>query len=98
MALFVNGRSQDFQTVAMQGTVTWHVTDPELLTSGKTPLPQLLLVSRVTKDARMTISGRKRRRIFCVDKFSVPDQIGAGRINHQARTIPLIETDPQSHR
>ena len=33
MALFVKGRSQDFQTVAVQGTLTWHVTDPELLAS-----------------------------------------------------------------
>lgn len=31
MALFVKGRSQDFQTVAIQGTLTWHVVDPELL-------------------------------------------------------------------
>ncbi len=31
MALFVKGRSQDFQTVAVQGTLTWHVVDPELL-------------------------------------------------------------------
>lgn len=28
MALFVSGRSQDFQTVAVQGTLTWHVADP----------------------------------------------------------------------
>lgn len=33
MALFVKGRSQDFQTVAVQGTLTWHVADPELLAS-----------------------------------------------------------------
>ncbi|MES2289472.1 MAG: SPFH domain-containing protein [Pseudomonadota bacterium] len=33
MALFVKGRSQDFQTVAVQGTLTWHVQDPELLAS-----------------------------------------------------------------
>ena len=33
MALFVKGRSQDFQTVAVQGTLTWHVTEPELLAS-----------------------------------------------------------------
>jgi len=31
MALFVKGRSQDFQAVTVQGTLTWHVTDPELL-------------------------------------------------------------------
>ena len=31
MALFVKGRSQDFQTVAVQGTLTWRVADPELL-------------------------------------------------------------------
>ncbi|UTD26825.1 SPFH domain-containing protein [Bradyrhizobium sp. WD16] len=31
MAVFVNGRSQDFQAVAIQGTLTWHVVDPELL-------------------------------------------------------------------
>ncbi|WP_407524471.1 SPFH domain-containing protein [Methylobacterium oryzisoli] len=28
MTLFVRGRSQDFQSVAVQGTVGWHVTDP----------------------------------------------------------------------
>lgn len=28
MTLFVKGRSQDFQSVAVQGTLTWHVTDP----------------------------------------------------------------------
>ena len=33
MALFVKGRSKDFQTVAVQGTLTWHVTDPVLLAS-----------------------------------------------------------------
>jgi regulator of protease activity HflC (stomatin/prohibitin superfamily) len=33
MALFVKGRSQDFQAVAVQGTLTWHVADPELLAS-----------------------------------------------------------------
>jgi regulator of protease activity HflC (stomatin/prohibitin superfamily) len=33
MALFVKGRSQDFQAVAVQGTLTWHVSDPELLAS-----------------------------------------------------------------
>jgi regulator of protease activity HflC (stomatin/prohibitin superfamily) len=31
MAVFVKGRSQDFQAVAIQGTLTWHVVDPELL-------------------------------------------------------------------
>ncbi|TXN46652.1 SPFH domain-containing protein [Methylobacterium sp. WL7] len=31
MTLFVRGRSRDFQTVAVQGTVGWHVVDPELL-------------------------------------------------------------------
>lgn len=31
MALFVKGRSQDFQAIAVQGMVTWHVVDPELL-------------------------------------------------------------------
>ncbi|MET0269959.1 MAG: SPFH domain-containing protein, partial [Sphingomonas sp.] len=31
MALFVKGRSQDFQAVAIQGTLTWHVVDPERL-------------------------------------------------------------------
>lgn len=31
MALFVKGRSQDFQTLAVQGTLTWRVADPELL-------------------------------------------------------------------
>ena len=31
MVLFVNGRSKDFQTVAVQGTLTWHVADPGLL-------------------------------------------------------------------
>ena len=31
MALFVKGRSQDFQAVAIQGTLTWHIVDPELL-------------------------------------------------------------------
>jgi regulator of protease activity HflC (stomatin/prohibitin superfamily) len=29
--LFVSGRSQDFQQVAVQGMLTWHVIDPELL-------------------------------------------------------------------
>lgn len=29
--LFVSGRSQDFQQVAVQGMLTWHVVDPELL-------------------------------------------------------------------
>jgi regulator of protease activity HflC (stomatin/prohibitin superfamily) len=33
MTLFVKGRSQDFQTVAVQGTLTWRVADPELLAS-----------------------------------------------------------------
>ncbi|QYE33797.1 SPFH domain-containing protein [Polymorphobacter sp. PAMC 29334] len=31
MALFVKGRSQDFQSVAIQGTLTWRIVDPELL-------------------------------------------------------------------
>jgi regulator of protease activity HflC (stomatin/prohibitin superfamily) len=31
MTLFVKGRSQDFQAVAVQGTLTWRVADPELL-------------------------------------------------------------------
>ncbi len=31
MALFVKSRSQDFQTVAVQGTLTWRVADPERL-------------------------------------------------------------------
>ena len=31
--LFVRGRSRDFQTVAAQGTIGWHVVDPELLAS-----------------------------------------------------------------
>ena len=31
MTLFVRGRSRDFQTVAVQGTVGWHVVDQELL-------------------------------------------------------------------
>ena len=33
MALFVKGRSQDFQSVAVQGTLTWRVADPERLAS-----------------------------------------------------------------
>lgn len=33
MTLFVKGRSQDFQTVSVQGTINWHVIDPELLAS-----------------------------------------------------------------
>ncbi|SFR85407.1 SPFH domain-containing protein [Sphingomonas jatrophae] len=33
MAVFVKGRSQDFQMVAVQGTLTWRVADPELLAS-----------------------------------------------------------------
>lgn len=28
MAVFVQGRSKDFQTVSVQGTLSWHVTDP----------------------------------------------------------------------
>lgn len=31
MTLFVKGRSQDFQTVAVQGTLAWRVADPERL-------------------------------------------------------------------
>lgn len=31
MTLFVKGRSQDFQTVTVQGTVGWHVVDPQRL-------------------------------------------------------------------
>jgi len=31
MTLFVKGRSQDFQTVSVQGTIGWHVTEPERL-------------------------------------------------------------------
>ena len=31
MTLFVKGRSQDFQTIAVQGTVGWHVVDPARL-------------------------------------------------------------------
>ena len=31
MSLFVKGRSRDFQTVSVQGTLTWHVADPALL-------------------------------------------------------------------
>lgn len=33
MTLFVKGRSQDFQAVAVQGTIGWHVADPERLAS-----------------------------------------------------------------
>jgi regulator of protease activity HflC (stomatin/prohibitin superfamily) len=33
MALFVKGRSQDFQAVAVQGTLTWRVADPERVAS-----------------------------------------------------------------
>ena len=33
MTLFVRGRSQDFQTVAVQGSVGWHVADPARLAS-----------------------------------------------------------------
>lgn len=32
-ALFVKGRSRDFQPVAVQGALTWRVVDPELLAS-----------------------------------------------------------------
>ncbi|TIV56530.1 SPFH domain-containing protein, partial [Mesorhizobium sp.] len=31
MTLFVKGRSQDFQTVAVQGTIGWRVVDPARL-------------------------------------------------------------------
>lgn len=31
MSLFVKGRSQDFQTVSVQGTIGWHVVEPERL-------------------------------------------------------------------
>lgn len=31
MTLFVRGRSQDFQVVAVQGSIGWHVADPERL-------------------------------------------------------------------
>lgn len=31
MTVFVKGRSKDFQDVGVQGTVAWHVADPELL-------------------------------------------------------------------
>lgn len=31
MAIFVKGRSRDFQSVAVQGTLTWRVADPERL-------------------------------------------------------------------
>lgn len=31
MTLFVKGRSQDFQTISIQGTIGWHVIDPERL-------------------------------------------------------------------
>lgn len=33
MAVFVKGRSLDFQAVSIQGVLTWHVVDPELLAS-----------------------------------------------------------------
>ena len=33
MTLFVRGRSRDFQTVVLQGTIGWRVVDPELLAS-----------------------------------------------------------------
>ena len=31
MTVFVKGRSKDFQDVGVQGSITWHVTDPQLL-------------------------------------------------------------------
>jgi regulator of protease activity HflC (stomatin/prohibitin superfamily) len=31
MTLYIKGRSKDFQDVGVQGTITWHVVDPELL-------------------------------------------------------------------
>jgi regulator of protease activity HflC (stomatin/prohibitin superfamily) len=31
MTVYVKGRSKDFQDVGVQGTITWHVADPELL-------------------------------------------------------------------
>jgi regulator of protease activity HflC (stomatin/prohibitin superfamily) len=31
MTVFVKGRSKDFQDVGVQGAITWHVTDPQLL-------------------------------------------------------------------
>ena len=31
MALYVQGRSRDFQTVVVQGTLSWHVSEPEKL-------------------------------------------------------------------
>jgi hypothetical protein len=31
--LFVKGRSQDFQQVAVQGMLTWHVVDPAIIAS-----------------------------------------------------------------
>jgi regulator of protease activity HflC (stomatin/prohibitin superfamily) len=31
MAIFVKGRSKDFQDIGGQGTITWHVANPELL-------------------------------------------------------------------
>lgn len=33
MTLFVRGRSRDFQAIAVQGTIGWHVVDPERLAS-----------------------------------------------------------------
>ncbi|MGA4551552.1 SPFH domain-containing protein [Methylorubrum aminovorans] len=33
MTLFVRGRSSDFQTVSVQGSIGWHVADPERLAS-----------------------------------------------------------------
>ncbi|KQT59691.1 band 7 protein [Methylobacterium sp. Leaf456] len=33
MTLFVRGRSRDFQSVTVQGTIGWHVVDPVLLAS-----------------------------------------------------------------
>ena len=33
--LFVKGRSQDFQQVAVQGMLTWHVADPIRLAAGE---------------------------------------------------------------
>lgn len=31
MTVFVKGRSKDFQEVGVQGSITWHVSDPQLL-------------------------------------------------------------------
>ncbi|MFD1330959.1 SPFH domain-containing protein [Methylopila musalis] len=33
MTVFVKGRSQDFQSIAIQGALTWRVVDPEVLAS-----------------------------------------------------------------